>query len=64
MRRRHERVSQAAIELARGNAGQTCIGHALWRGGVEAFNVDDKSIGLFPTLKDAMGALASLAVQP
>jgi hypothetical protein len=47
-------------------AGQTCIGHALWRGktGVEAFNVDDKSIGLFPTLKDAMAALASLAVQP
>ena len=44
-------------------AGRTCIGHALWRGktGVEAFNVDDKSIGLFPTLKAATTALASLA---
>ena len=44
--------------------GTTCIGHALWRGktGVEAFNVDDRSIGLFPTLKDATAALASLAV--
>jgi hypothetical protein len=44
-------------------AGQSCIGHALWRGkiGVEAFNVDDKSIGLFRTLKDATAALASLA---
>jgi hypothetical protein len=44
--------------------GTTCIGHALWRGktGVEAFNVDDKSIGLFPTLADATAALASLAV--
>jgi hypothetical protein len=44
--------------------GTACIGHALWRGktGVEAFNVDDKSIGLFPTLKDATAALASLAV--
>jgi hypothetical protein len=46
--------------------GTTCIGHAIFRGktGIEAFNVDDKSIGLFPTLKDATAALASLAVQP
>jgi hypothetical protein len=45
-------------------SGQTCIGHAIWRGriGVEAFNVDDKSIGLFPTFKEATAALASLAV--
>lgn len=44
--------------------GTTCIGHAVWRGriGVEAFNVNDKSIGLFPTLKDATTALAGLAV--
>jgi hypothetical protein len=47
-------------------SGQTCIGHAIWRGkgGVEAYNVDDKSIGLFPTLKEATAALAGLAVQP
>ena len=46
--------------------GQTCIGHAIWpdKTGVEAFNVDDESIGLFPTLKAATAALASLAVQP
>jgi hypothetical protein len=46
--------------------GTTRIGHALWRGktGVEAFNIDDKSIGLFPTIKDATAALVSLAAQP
>jgi hypothetical protein len=45
-------------------SGQRCLGHAIWRGkiGVEAFNVDDKSIGLFSTLKDATAALATLAV--
>ena len=58
--------SKQLIELARGLrrpehlhrtrslARQDC--------GVEAFNVDDKSIGLFPTLKDATAALASSAV--
>jgi hypothetical protein len=56
-------VKQSSSWLAVYN-GTTCIGHALWRGktGVEAFNVDDKSIGLFPTLADASAALASLAV--
>jgi hypothetical protein len=43
--------------------GQVCIGHVLNRGksGVEAFNVDDKSLGLFSTQKEAMAALSAAA---
>jgi len=43
--------------------GTTCIGHTIRRGraGIEAFDIDDKSIGLFPTLADATAALAGLA---
>jgi hypothetical protein len=46
------------------SSNDICIGHALWRGriGIEAFDRDDRSIGLFPTLADATVALASLAV--
>jgi hypothetical protein len=46
-----------------GGNGTMCHGHVIWRGrlGIEAFNVDDRSIGLFPTIKDATAALAGLA---
>jgi hypothetical protein len=39
--------------------GRTCIGHAIARGrhGVEAYDVDDKSIGTFVTIADAANAL-------
>ena len=38
--------------------GQQCIGHALSRGkaGVEAFDVQDRSLGIFARLTDAIGA--------
>jgi hypothetical protein len=41
--------------------GQQCIGHILHRGksGVEAFDVDDRSLGLYPTQKEAMAALST-----
>jgi hypothetical protein len=43
--------------------GQTCIGHLLLRGksGVEAFDADDKSLGLFPDQKSAADALTQAA---
>jgi hypothetical protein len=39
--------------------GQQCLGHVLARGktGFEAFNCDDKSVGLFPTQRQAANAL-------
>jgi hypothetical protein len=42
--------------------GCTCIGHVIGRGplGVEAFDVDDKSRGLFRTQGDAADVLAQL----
>jgi hypothetical protein len=44
--------------------GTTCLRHAIFRGrtGIEAFDRDDRSIGLVPTLADATAALASLVV--
>jgi hypothetical protein len=38
--------------------GQQCIGHALSRGklGVEAFDVQDRSLGIYARLTDAIGA--------
>jgi hypothetical protein len=38
--------------------GRRCIGHVIGRGntGFEAFNTDDKSLGLFPSMKDAATA--------
>jgi hypothetical protein len=46
-----------------GGNGTTCLGHAIFRGriGIEGYNVDDQSIGFFPTLADVAAALASLA---
>jgi hypothetical protein len=40
-------------------SGQTCVGHVINRGpkGFEAFDVDDRSIGVFPTLNEAASAL-------
>jgi hypothetical protein len=39
--------------------GQTCCGHILNRGkaGWEAFNRDDRSLGIFQTQADAVNAL-------
>jgi hypothetical protein len=41
-------------------AGQTCLGHLLPRGrlGIEAYNRDDVSLGLFPNQKAAADAVA------
>jgi hypothetical protein len=42
-------------------AGQTCIGHLYRRSkaGFEAFNTDDRSIGLFGSQREATDALSS-----
>jgi hypothetical protein len=39
--------------------GQCCLGHIISRGrdGYEAFDLDDKSLGLFPTQREAAAAL-------
>jgi hypothetical protein len=39
--------------------GRTCIGHVISRGprGVEAFDVDDNVVGLFPDVRTAADAL-------
>ena len=41
--------------------GRHCLGHILARGktGFEAFDADDKSLGLFCTSKDAAAALVA-----
>jgi hypothetical protein len=41
-------------------AGQTCLGHLLPRGrlGIEAYDRDDVSLGLFPNQKAAADAVA------
>jgi hypothetical protein len=38
--------------------GRLCIGHLISRGklGVEAFDVGDRSLGIFPSLKQAIAA--------
>jgi hypothetical protein len=40
-------------------SGQQCVGHLLRRGklGVEAFDADDKSLGIFPDQRSAANAL-------
>jgi hypothetical protein len=39
--------------------GQQCVGHIIHRGplGVESFDREDASLGLFPTEADAINAL-------
>jgi hypothetical protein len=39
--------------------GRQCLGHMLSRGksGIEAFDRDDKSLGLFPSPQDAADAV-------
>jgi hypothetical protein len=43
--------------------GRTCIGHLLLRGrhGVEAFDVDDHSLGVYPDTKAAVAAVSARA---
>jgi hypothetical protein len=40
-------------------SGQVCLGFVLNRGeaGFEAFNADEKSLGLFPTQREAAAAI-------
>jgi hypothetical protein len=44
--------------------GRRCIGHVIGRGkiGFEAFSTDDKSLGLFPSMKEAANACCSSAL--
>jgi hypothetical protein len=51
-------VKQSSSWLAVYN-GTRCVGHVIARGrrGYEAFDVDDRSVGLFPTPQEAAGAL-------
>jgi hypothetical protein len=44
-------------------SGQSCIGHLLLRGkaGVEAFDSDDQSLGIFPDTKTAADAVSARA---
>jgi hypothetical protein len=39
--------------------GQRCLGHIISRGrdGYEAFDVDDRSVGLYPNQREAAAAL-------
>ena len=48
-----------AAPLAYVYDGQQCLGHVLGRGpkGFEAFNRDDKSVGIFETQRQAANAL-------
>jgi hypothetical protein len=43
--------------------GQVCLGHLLLRGkaGVEAYNTDDRFLGVFPNLKAAADAVSASA---
>jgi hypothetical protein len=51
------RMSDAPIATV--YSGQVCIGFILARGpaGFEAFSADEKSLGLFPTQRDAAAAI-------
>jgi hypothetical protein len=51
------RMSDARITSV--YAGQVCIGFILDRGtvGFEAFSADEKSLGLFPTQREAAAAI-------
>jgi hypothetical protein len=43
-------------------AGQQCIGHLIRRGkaGVEAFDVEDRSLGIFSSQHEAIKAVAAI----
>ena len=51
-------MSTSTTPLAYVYDGRRCLGHILDRGktGFEAFNQDDKSLGFFPTSKEAANA--------
>jgi hypothetical protein len=51
------RMSDALIASV--YAGQVCLGFILARGsaGFEAFSADEKSLGLFPTQREAAAAI-------
>jgi hypothetical protein len=44
-------------------SGRQCLGHVLSRGraGAEAFDVNDKSIGLYPDFQAAADAISQVA---
>jgi hypothetical protein len=46
-------------------SGRECLGHVLARGrfGFEGFDVDDKSLGVFRSRADAVGAVTEAAKQ-
>jgi hypothetical protein len=54
----------AQISVSVFAAGNICVGHVMSRAprGFEAFDRDDKSVGLFPTLNEAANELEQLAV--
>jgi NUMOD1 domain-containing protein len=43
--------------------GRQCLGHVIGRGklGFEAFDRDDKSLGVFPSIRDAANALSPVS---
>jgi hypothetical protein len=43
--------------------GRRCIGHVIGRGkpGFEAFSTEDKSLGFFPSAKEAANALTAVS---
>jgi hypothetical protein len=51
----------AASPLSYVYDGRQCLGHIIARGklGFELFDADDKSLGLFPSQKEAAAALMS-----
>jgi hypothetical protein len=62
--KRPEAISpQAATSMFAVCDGRTCIGHLLLRGkvGVEAVDVNDRSLGLFPDTKTAAAAVSARA---
>jgi hypothetical protein len=46
--------------------GQRCIGHIIARGktGFEAFDVNDRSLGLYPSQREAAAALRNARAAP
>jgi hypothetical protein len=54
-------IPKSTTPLAYVYDGQQCLGHVLSRGpkGFEAFDRDDKSVGLFETQRQAANALTS-----
>jgi hypothetical protein len=53
----------AAAAMLTVNDGQKCIGHIIARGktGYEAFDVNDRSLGLYPSVKAAAAAVIAEA---